>query len=150
MKKQLFLAFAALLLVTALNAQTTYKADKRLYDVLSSEYIAQLEASKSELIPYYNYYLDNCYYTVNLKTAQKLVTGTDIRTVAVADDSKTFGQYFKEKTYSKENFNALKYKFELSSNNFITYLWNDAGIAIVFKPLSQISGEFKAYMKQLK
>ena len=150
MKKQLLLAFAALLLVTTLNAQTTYKADKRLYDVLSSEYIAQLEASNSELIAYYNFYLDNSYYTVNLKTAPKLVTGTDIRTVTVADESKKPAQYFKEKTYSKANFNALKYKFELSSNNFITYLWNDAGIAIVFKPLSHISAEFKAFMKQAK
>ncbi len=150
MKKQLLLAFAAVLFITAVNAQTTLKADKRLYDVFSADYIAQLESSNSALIAYYNYYLDNSYYTVNLKTAEKLVTGEDIHLVTFGEESKQPVQYFSEKTYAKEKFNALKYNFKLSSENFVTYLWKEAGVAIVFKPLSHISAEYKTFMRLQK
>jgi len=136
----------ALFIVGNLSAQSLYKADQRLSDCFSQEYIAQLENSNSELIPYYNYYLDNSYYVVDLKSVGKEVTGADIHTVLVSDDSGV-KNYFSETAYSKEKFNPLKYHFNLSSNSFTTYVWKEAGIAIVFYPLSHISADYKKYMK---
>jgi len=146
MRKKLLMGLLTLFICTAVCAQKNYKADKRLYDVFSSEYIAQLEASKSELIPYYNYYLDNSYYVVTLKSAAKQLTGLDIHIVTSAVSQTT--QNFNEKTYSRETFNVLKYNFDVSSKNFITYIWNEAGIAVVFKPLLYISAGYKKFSKQ--
>lgn len=136
----------ALFIAGNLSAQGLYKADQRLSDCFSQEYITQLENSNSELIPYYNYYLDNSYYVVDLKSVGKEVSGADIHTVLVGDNSGG-KNFFNETTYSKEKFNPLKYQFNLSANSFTTYLWKEAGIAIVFYPLSHIAADYKNYMK---
>ena len=114
---------------------------------LSDNFITQLENSKSELLLYYNYFLENSYYVVDLKSVDKPVTGTDIHTVKLRSDIPGEVQKFSEKNYKKEKFNPLKYDFSLSMNSFTTYLWKDAGIAIVFHPLSHISADFKNYLK---
>lgn len=137
-----------LFVFTALVAQNNYKADKRLYEVFSSDYISQLEASKSELIPYYNFYLDNSYLVVDLKSASKEVTGVDIHIIKSIANGTQPPQSFNEISYSKETFNVLKYNFDLSSNSFITYIWKEAGKALVFKPLPQIAAEYKFISKQ--
>jgi hypothetical protein len=147
MIKKLSGLFIALFIIGNLSAQSLYKADQRLSDCFSQEYIAQLENSNSELIPYYNYYLDNSYYIVDLKSVGKEVTGTDIHTVLAIDNSGV-KNYFSETVYSKEKFNPLKYQFNLSSNSFITYVWKEAGIAVVFYPLSHISANFKKSLKK--
>lgn len=146
MIKKLAVLFIALLITGTLNAQGLYKADQRLSDCFSQEYITQLENSNSELIPYYNYYLDNSYYVVDLKSVGKEVTGANIHTVLVSDNSGG-KKYFSETSFSKEKFNPLKYHFNLSANSFTTYVWKEAGIAIVFYPLSHISADYKNYMK---
>jgi len=130
-----------------LSAQDIYKADKRLNDCFTSQQISQMESSKSELIPYYNYYLNHSYYVVDLKKAAKEVTGKDIHTVTVRTNGSETPALFNETKYSKDTFNPLKYNFNLLSNYFVTYVWKEAGVAIVFYPLSQISNSYKKLAK---
>ena len=88
------------------------------------------------------YYLDNSYYTASLK-AEKPITGIDITTLF--EKSKTGDVTkipFKERIYNKASFNVLKYNFNLDENLFTTYLWKEAGIAIVFSPLKYIKSDF--------
>jgi hypothetical protein len=148
MLKHLLVCCIAIGLFTSISAQDIYKPDKRLYDCFTAEELSQMEASKSELIPYYNYYLDHSYYVVTLKSAEKPITGRDIHQVnsAVSQTS----QKFNEKTYSKETFNPLKYNFNLELHNSVTYLWKEAGIAIIFRPNYVISSDFKNYFEKLK
>jgi len=145
--KKLVSLLIALFVFTNLSAQDLYKADSRLSECLGNEFISQLESSRSDLIPYYNYYLDNSYYVVKLNSLEKEVTGTDIHTVLKQSKNPNEKVYFSEKTYTKEKFNPLNYNFNLSSNSFTTYIWKEAGIAIIFYPLSHISADFKDYMK---
>jgi hypothetical protein len=150
MLKHLVIASIALFMFTSINAQDNYKPDKRLSECFTSEELSQMVSSKSELIPYYNYYLNHSYYAVNLKTAQKKVTGTDIHTVTERTNGKEAGAKFNMSTYSKETFNPLKYNFNLQRIGFITYIWKEAGVAIVFYPLQQISNAYKAFTKKTK
>jgi hypothetical protein len=148
MLKYILISFFTIGLFTSISAQDIYKPDKRLYDCISAEELSQMETSKSELIPYYNYYLDHSYYVVKLKTAAKKVTGTDIHKVS----SRTLGTgtpvKFSMTSYSKETFNPLLYNFNLQMTGFITYIWEEAGVAIVFYPLSQISRAYKEKSNQ--
>lgn len=137
----------ALFIFGNLSAQNNYKADQRLTECLGQAYVSELENSNSELISYYNYYLENSYYAVDIKSAEKEITGTDIHSVLLQTDKPGEKIYFMETTYVKENFNPLKYQFNLSANSFTTYLWKEAGVAIVFYPLSQISANFKESLK---
>jgi hypothetical protein len=145
--KNFLITCVALFLFTSLSAQDAYKPDKRLYDCFFDEDIAMMESSKSELIPYYNYYLDHSYYVVNLKTAEKEVTGTDIHTVTSRIVWKEASATFDLTTYTKETFNPLAYNFNLQKDSYITYVWKEAGVAIVFYPLSHISNAFKEVSK---
>jgi hypothetical protein len=147
MIKNFLISCIALFMFSSISAQNTYKPDKRLYDCFYDEDIAMMEGSKSELIPYYNYYLDHSYYVVYLKTAAKEVTGTDIHTVTSRIISKNPGTTFDMTTYSKETFNPLGYNFNLQKDSYVTYVWKDAGVAIVFYPLSYISNAFKELSK---
>jgi hypothetical protein len=143
MLKNIIISCIALLVYTTVSAQDTYKPDKRLSEVFSQKDLSQMESSKSELIPYYNYYLDHSYYVVDLKKAAKKVTGTNIHTVNSRTNGTETSVLFSDTKYSKDTFNPLKYNFNLQSNYFVTYVWEDAGVAIVFYPLSQISNAFK-------
>ena len=150
MLKYIYYSGIILFLCTSISAQEIYKPDKRLYDCISSEDLNQMEASASELISYYNYYLDNSYYVVDLKTAEKKVTGTDIHSVKTQTTGTETSRYFTEKVYSKKTFNPLLYNFTLEMNSFTTYIWNEAGVAIIFYPLNQISDNYKNYIREIR
>ncbi|HNZ43880.1 MAG TPA: hypothetical protein PLI16_06990 [Bacteroidales bacterium] len=136
-------------LIGTLHAQQVYKADPRLTECFDQAYLSELENSQSELLLYYNYYLDNSYYKVDLNTLDKKISAQDIHTVLLQNNNPQVKEYFKETTFTKEKFNPLKYQFNLSSNSFTTYLWEKEGIAIVFYPLSHISANFKEYLKTI-
>ncbi len=147
MLKNIFLSLIALFIFTTISAQDIYKADKRLYDCFTADEISKMESTKSELIPYYNYYLNHSYYVVDLNKAAKAVTGTDIHTVKSRTNGSEIAVAFSDSKYSLETFNSLKYNFNLLSNYFVTYVWKEAGVAIVFYPLSQISNSYKKTLK---
>jgi hypothetical protein len=144
MLRNIIITCIALFVFTAINAQDIYKPDKRLSDCFTPEDLSQMVTEKSELIPYYNYYLDNSYYAVDLKKAEKEVTGIDIHTVLNRNLGK---ETFNMTSYSKETFNPLKYNFNLQKDGYVTYIWKEAGVAIVFYPLSHISNAFKEITK---
>lgn len=134
-------------LLTILVFSTTYAQqnlpDKRLKECFSSYEISELTSSNPELIEYYNFYMNNSYYVVDLKKAEKEVTGIDIHTVSSRLSNQQTQGFFELKTYSKETFNPLAYNFNLKKDEYVVYVWKDAGVAIVFYPLSQISMKFK-------
>ncbi len=137
----------ALFWLTGLSAQDNYKPDKRLYDCFPADEISQMESSRSALIPYYNYYLENSYYVVDLKSAAKEVTGIDIHTVSSQTVGSQPATKFSASSYSRQTFNPLQYHFNLQKDSYVTYIWKEAGVAIVFYPLSYISN---AYMQLSK
>jgi len=137
------------MLMTMVHAQGFFKADERLNQCFSCDYITGLEKNQPELIAYYNYFLDNSYYVVDLKKAEKRVDGIDIHTVTTKQEMWPVNGYFNEKQYKREKFNIMKYNFEFSLNNFKTYVWKEADVAIVIVPLSHISAGFKNHMKEL-
>ena len=147
MLKNFLITCLALFLLSAVSAQDIYQPDKRLSECFSAEELSQMVAAKSDLIPYYNYYLDNSYYAVDLKKAEKEVTGIDIHTVLNRNSN---SETFNMTSYSKENFNPLKYNFNLQKDSFVTYIWKEAGVAIVFYPISYISNAFKEFSKNKK
>jgi hypothetical protein len=126
-----------------------YSPDARLYECMDKAYLDQLSADQSELILYYNYYLDHSYYVVSLK-AEKPVTGVDIHTVTLNTDKSSSGKFFTEKQYVQGKFNPLKYNFTRVLDGFKTYVWKDAGIALVFYPQRHFQTQFKDYLKEQK
>lgn len=121
--------------------------DTRLYQCYDSSYIQQLQTSNPKLIAYYNYYLDNSYYVVELQKP-KPVTGVDIHNIALNEDlSKGKTIYFNEKSFTAGTFNVLKYAFKTEDENFTTYVWKEAGIALVFLPRKKIAEGYQKYIK---
>ena len=147
MLKNIVITCIALFVSATISAQDIYQPDKRLSDCFTAEEISQMVTGKSDLIPYYNYYLDNSYFTVDLKKAEKEVTGIDIHTVTNRALNK---ETFKMASYSKEAFNPLKYHFNLQKDSYVIYIWKEAGVAIIFYPLSHISNAFKELSKNNK
>jgi len=151
--KYLHIIVAALLLCFSLssisqNNSNLYRADKRLYQILDKSYIEQLESQQSELIVYYNYYLDHAYYIIDLKQ-EKPITGENINTIKVRPEfSNSTEVIFSEKNFNKDTFNPLYYDFKEDFNNFKTYIWEEAGIALVFYPTKQFQSSFKEYKKK--
>jgi len=128
-------------------AQTTtlISPDTRLYECFDSSYIKQLQQTNQTLLAYYNFYLDHSYYTASL-TQPKPITGEDISKVTVNEDiAKKAIIYFNEKAYDAKTFNVLKYSFKVQDNNFTTYVWKDANIAVVFLPRTKIAAAYKEY-----
>jgi hypothetical protein len=144
MLKSIIVTCIAIFVSAAVNAQDIYNPDKRLSDCFTPEDLSQMVAGKSDLIPYYNYYLDNSYFTVDLKKAEKEITGIDIHTVLNRTSGK---ETFNLTSYSKETFNPLKYNFSLQKDSYVVYIWKEAGVAIIFYPLSPISNAFKEQSK---
>jgi hypothetical protein len=145
----IFIILSVFMLIRA-NAQTAtvINPDARLYECFDSSYINNMQLSNPALLAYYNFYLDNSYYTTSL-TQPKPVTGEDITKVTVNEDiAKKKVIYFSEKTYTAKTFNVLKYSFKTQDLNFTTYLWKDANIAIVFLPRDKIAAAFKEYCKK--
>jgi hypothetical protein len=144
----LFIFITGLFLKTAFT-QTAGEIvpDARLYQCYDSSYIAQLQTINPNAILYYNYYLEHAYYTVELQKP-KPVTGEDIHNVTLNEDlSKGTTVYFDETSYAPEKFNVLKYAFKTHDTNFITYVWKEADIAIVFLPRKKIAEGYQKYLK---
>jgi hypothetical protein len=148
--KQRLLGTVLLLISIPVCAQVSidiYKPDPRLYECLGKTYIDRLSADKSELIPYYNYYLDHSFYVASMK-ADKPVTGIDIHTVRSAASKSFPGKPFSEKEFIKGKFNPLKYNFTRALDGFTTYIWKEAGVALVFYPQRQFQEQFDDYLKK--
>ena len=124
------------------------KADIRLYQCFEKTYLDNLMKTDPDQVLFLNYYLDNAYYTASLKS-EKPVTGIDINTLF--EKSKKGGLTsiaFNEKTYNKSSFNVLKYNFQTGFLDTPTYIWKEAGIAIVFRPEKHIKEDFKQLNKK--
>jgi hypothetical protein len=150
MLKNTIIPIILLFVFTSLSAQNLSVPDKRLNDCFTQAELSKLVSEQPELIAYYNYYLDHSYYVVYLKKASKPVTGTDIHTVKSRTNGSETPVLFKDTKYSKETFNPLKYNFKLELHSFATYLWKEAGVAIVFYPISNFSADYKNFQKNLK
>jgi hypothetical protein len=147
----LLIIFGFLIISYSSKAQENKaKPDSRLFECFETSYVNQMEQSNPMLIIYYNYYLENSFYVVNLNQP-KPVTGENINTVTLINDlsdGKTI--YFSEKSFDLKKFNVLKYNFKTQDANFSTYIWKEANIAIVFYPRNQIAQGYKKYIKDNK
>jgi hypothetical protein len=145
-----YLASGIFLMVSflSLSAQTgndPFSPDPRLLQVIEPTQLAQLQKDKPELILYYNYLLDHCYYVVQLN-AVKPVTGTDIHTVSLKGSPAKFS----EKTFRQSDFNVMKYDFSRDLDRYTTYVWKEAGVALVFHPLRHFQASFADYSKAVQ
>lgn len=141
-----YLSLVFLLITANLYAQktvSTSKVDTRLYDVFGKSYIDNLAKTDANQLTYLNFFLENSYYVTSL-VSEKPIVGTDIHKVSIKNNSNVF---FSEKTFNKKTFNPLKYNFVIDQNNFITYIWNEAGIAIIFHPQNHIKLDFDNYIR---
>jgi len=126
------------------------KPDARLYQCFEKSYLENLEKTNPEQIQYLNYYLDNAYYVASLK-AEKPVIGIDIKVLFEKSKNGVITKIpFKEKTYNKTSFNILKYNFQTGFLDAPTYIWNEAGIAIVLRPEKYIKEDFNMLQKAKK
>jgi len=133
------LLLISLFLFLNVQSQTiTVKPDSRLYQSYSKEYIENLLKTNPSQISYLNYFLDNSYYTVSLNS-EKPIEGIDIKTLQNNSDKKQFA----ELKYNKSSFNILKYNFYFSDLSALTYIWKEAGIAIILRPEKHIKEDFK-------
>jgi hypothetical protein len=149
-KKTLILVFLTVIIfsINAISQNTKVNADSRLYQCYDSSYVHQMMTNNPPLVAYYNFYLDNAFYVVQLNQA-KPVTGVDIHTVKLNDDlAKGKTVYFNEKTFDALKFNVLKYSFGTNDVNFITYIWKEAGIALVFLPRNKFADAYQKYLKK--
>lgn len=113
--------------------------DNRLIEIYGTSGINDMLKNNPKQIEYLNYYLDNSYYVVSLKNRSKQIEGIDIKLVTVKNNGKNFN----EKVYLKEKFNVLKYNFTTGDTYALTYIWKEAGIAIVFRPEKHIKEDFE-------
>jgi hypothetical protein len=145
--KSLLPCLTALLMMTAMNAwsqSTTVKPDARLKQIMDASTLEQISLQKPELILYYNYYLDNAFYVAKLNN-EKPVTGTDIHTVGIKGKSGKFA----ETTFDQQRFNVLKYDFNRELDRFVTYVWKEAGVALVFYPQRHFQAAFQQHLKEV-
>ena len=141
-----------LTLVTSLFSQNTNKVipDSRLYQCFEKSYVDNLLMNNPEKIAYYNFYLDHSYYTASLK-ATKEVLGKDIHALLKKSKAgKLTDIKFNEVAYDKKTFNVLQYNFETGEMSTPNYIWNEAGIVIVFYPEKTIREEYKKFIKTQK
>lgn len=126
-----------------------YKPDSRLYQCIDRAFLDKLQTEKSELIIYYNFYLENCYYTAPLK-AEKAVSGIDIHTVTLKKQGEGKTDRFNETVFDKKKFNPLKYNFNFGMSIFTAYIWNEAGIALIFRSSEALAAAYKTYFNSLE
>lgn len=141
-----YLSLLLLLFTVNLFAQknvSTAKVDVRLYDVFGKSYIDNLSKTDANQFLYLNFFLENSYYVASLNS-EKPIEGTDIHKVSMKNNANVF---FNEKVYDKKTFNPHKYNFVIDQNNFITYIWREAGIAIIFHPKNHITQDFDNYIR---
>ncbi len=128
---------------SAFSQNNNVAPDARLYQCYEKAYLDNLVKTNPEQVQYLNYYLDNAYYVASLK-AEKPVTGIDINTLFEKSKKGIVTKIsFKEKVYNKTNFNVLKYNFQTGHLATPTYIWKEAGIAIVFRPEKHVKEDFK-------
>lgn len=125
-----------------------YKPDPRLYQCIDRAFLDKLQAEKSELIIYYNFYLENCYYTAPLK-AEKAASGIDIHTVTLKKQTEGKTARFNERYFDKKKFNPLKYNFNFGMSIFTAYIWEEAGIAVICRSSEAIAASYKNYLNSL-
>ena len=154
MRKSLNFISKCLLIISMLISLTTFaqtkivKADIRLYQCFEKTYLDNLIKTDPDQVLFLNYYLDNAYYTASL-VSEKPVTGIDINTLFEKSKKGTLTSIaFNEKTYNKSSFNVLKYNFQTGFLDTPTYIWKEAGIAIVFRPEKHIREDFKQLNKK--
>jgi hypothetical protein len=82
--KNLILFFFLSLPTMIFSQNTSVKPDARLYDALEKTYIDSLVKVNSNLINYYNYYLDNAYFIADDEKSDKKVGEVPL-SVKVAD-----------------------------------------------------------------
>jgi hypothetical protein len=124
--------------------------DARLYQCYEKTYLDNLVKTDPEQIQYLNYYLDNAYYVASLKS-EKPITGIDIKFLFEKSKKGVVTTIpFKEKVYNKATFNILKYNFQTGFLDSPTYIWNEAGIAIIFHPEKYVKEDFKMLQKVKK
>ncbi len=147
--KCLFITF--LLASFAAFTQTNMvKPDIRLYQCFEKTYLDNLQKTNPEKILFMNYYLDNAYYVASL-VAEKPVTGIDINTLFEKSKNGSLTSIsFNEKVYNKISFNVFKYNFQTGYLDAPTYIWKEAGIAIVFRPEKYIKEDFNMLQKVKK
>jgi len=144
--------FVFILFAFTLNAhsqtikKSIAKPDSRLYEVFGKDFIDNLVKTDPGKVSFYNFYLENSYYTTTLNLP-KPVTGTDIHTVSQKNNNSKF---FSEKIFNKKTFNPLKYDFKVDQSNFTSYIWHEAGIAIIFHPMNHIQADYKNFMDSKK
>lgn len=132
---------------SAQNSENPYMPDQRLYQVMDKAYLDQLFIDKPELILYYNYYLDHSFYVAKLDN-EKPVTGTDIHSVSLITKGNT-DKKFSETVFNPSVFNVFKYDFGRDLDRFTTYVWQEAGVALVFLPQRHFQAQFKEYSKSI-
>lgn len=144
--------FIALALVSL--SSTSFSQDKtivnhpddRLAQIFDKAFLEQ----NPQLVTYYNYCLDNSFYVVSLKS-EKPITGDNIHSVKTRPEFSEGKEItFNEKTYNKNTFNVLKYNFTVDYNNFKTYIWKEAGIALIFYPTKTFQANYKEFTRQNK
>jgi len=117
-----------------------------LYEAFGKLYIDNLLKTDPAKVSFYNYYLENSYYTAPLNLP-KPVTGTNIHTVTLKSDNSKF---FEGQVFDKKTFNPLNYDFKVDQSNFTTYIWQEAGIAIIFHPMNHIQADYKNFIDSKK
>jgi hypothetical protein len=136
---------------SAVSQNKNLTPDARLYQCYEKTYLDNLVKTNPDQILYLNYYLDNAYYVVSLKNAEKPITGIDINILFEKSKKGVVTSLpFKEKVYKKANFNVLKYNFQTGDLDSPTYIWKEAGIAIVFHPEKYIKEDFNMLQKAKK
>ena len=108
-----------------------------------------MQNNKPDLMSYYNYMLNHSYYTTSLKS-EKPINGTNIHTVKVKPEfSAGKDQFFNvsPKNATAASINILKYDFKTDSKNFTTYIWKEAGIAVIFYPKDIVLREYNTLKK---
>ncbi|MFZ4413796.1 MAG: hypothetical protein ACOYOV_11985 [Bacteroidales bacterium] len=148
-RKCLFITFLVVN-ITAYAQNKNVKPDIRLYQCYEKTYLDNLAKTNPEQLQFLNYYLDNAYYVASLKS-EKPVTGIDINTLFEKSKNGSLTSIaFNEKVYIKNSFNVLKYNFQTGYLDTPTYIWKEAGIAIVFRPEKHIKEDFNMLQKVKK
>ncbi|MFH0894531.1 MAG: hypothetical protein V2A54_08845 [Bacteroidota bacterium] len=130
-------------------AQKTVMPDPRLSECFDAASLTEMQTSKPDLVSYYNFILNKSFYITSLKS-EKPIVGTDIHQVKMKSEySSGKTQYFNAdpKTASASSINIMKYDFKQEQKKFVTYIWKEAGIAVIFYPKENVIMEYNSYKK---
>ena len=129
------------------NKNREIKADPRLYECFSKEYVESL-ADNPRLLLYYNFYLDHAYF-LNIPEG-KPSQGVDITTVKYKEPGPDGNiRYFDEDVtkFDPKKFCALKYSFKPSQEGYTHYLLGNTGKVLIFYPANEFTKSYNEYLK---